>query len=284
MSNSQQIQVLWSEISILKNKEDDYISLTDIARYKNPTQTGLVISHWLSTKYTVEFMWVREKLHNPDFNITEFSNIKNQSGTNWFVLSVSQRKEKTNALWIFAKTGRYGSGTFAHKDIAFEFWSWISPEFKMYLIKEFQRLKQQEMKSLDWDVKRFLTKVNYRIHTDAIKENLIPQELSQEQIHFIYADEADVLNKSLFWLTAKEWREQNSSKKCAVKQVPLGWNIRDHASIEQLIILANMESINAEFINMWYLQAQRLKSLNKTAITQMKSLLNIWISNRILAK
>lgn len=267
---SKAIQVLWSEINIFKTKEEDYISLTDIARYKNPTQTGLVISHRLSTRYTVEFMWIWEKLYNPSFNITEFSNIKNESGSNGFVLSVSQRKEKTHAIWIIAKAGRYGSGTFAHKDIAFEFWSRISAEFKMYLIKEFQRLKEQEFKAMDWNVKRFLTKMNYKIHTDAIKENLIPQELSNEQTNFIYADEADVLNIALFGQSAKQRKENNPDKK---------WNVRDEATIEQLIVLANIESMNAEYIKLQISQNKRLQLLNQTAITQMKSLLDMWIKH-----
>lgn len=276
MKKTTAINVQWVAIGIVETNKESYICLTDIARYKNPLHTGLVISHWLSSKYTVEFMGIWEKLHNPNFNITEFSNIKNNSGSNWFVLSVSQRKEKTNAIWIFSKAWRYWSWTYAHKDIAFEFWSWISPEFKMYLIKEFQRLKEQETKALDRDVKRFLTKMNYKIHTDAIKDNLIPKELSQDEINHIYADEADVINKALFGQTAKQRKDQNLNTK---------WNMRDYANIEQLIILANLESINAEFIKMWIDQPKRLQILNQTAISQMKSLIQnqnsiVWLEKK----
>ncbi len=212
-------------------------------------------------------MGLWEQMHNPIFNVTEFSNIKNEAGSNGFVLSSKQWIEKTNATGIISKTGRYGGGTFAHRDIAFEFASWISAGFKLYLIKEFQRLKSDENNrlKLDWDLQRTLAKVNYQIHTDAIKENLIPKELNKTQISFVYASEADLLNVALFGKTAKQWRDENPTTK---------GNIIDEASIEQLVVLSNMESINAIFINQGLLsQSQRLIELNKMAITQMKSLL-----------
>jgi len=193
MPKSKKIQIENIEISILKQKKDDFISLTDMARFKNAEATGLVISHWLSTRYTVEFMGLWERLNNSDFNVTEFSNIKNESGSNGFVLSSKQWIEKTNAIGIITKTGRYGGGTFAHKDIAFEFGSWISPQFKYYLIKEFQRLKEEEgkTKSLEWNLQRTLAKVNYKIHTNAVKEFLVPTKITKEQENYIYASEAD---------------------------------------------------------------------------------------------
>jgi len=193
MPKSKKIQIENIEISILKQKKDDFISLTDMARFKNAEATGLVISHWLSTRYTVEFMGLWERLNNSDFNVTEFSNIKNESGSNGFVLSSKQWIEKTNAIGIISKTGRYGGGTFAHKDIAFEFGSWISPQFKYYLIKEFQRLKEEEgkTKSLEWNLQRMLAKVNYKIHTNAVKEFLVPTKITKEQENYIYASEAD---------------------------------------------------------------------------------------------
>ncbi len=257
------IEVQGREISTMhsQNKED-YISLTDMAKHKNQESTGLVISHWMSTRYTVEFMGVWERLYNPDFNVTEFSNIRNESGSNGFVLSSKNWIEKTNAIGIIAKAGRYG-GTYAHKDIAFEFASWISVEFKLYLIKEFQRLKDEEQKQLGWDIKRNLAKINYRIHTDAIKENLIPLELTKAQINHVYASEADVLNMALFGMTAKQWRDKNPGQK---------GNVRDYADINQLVCLSNLENLNAHFINEGILQSQRLIKLNKIAIQQMKLL------------
>ncbi len=205
---SKKIEVKGNEITIVRSDNEDYISITDIAKHKNAESTGLVISHWMSTRYTIEFMGLWEKMHNPDFNVTEFRNIRNESGSNGFILSSKNWINKTNAIGIVAKAGRYG-GTFAHKDIAFEFASWISAEFKLFLIKEFQRLKEEEQKQLGWDIRRNLTKINYRIHTDAIKENLIPKSLSKKQISFIYANEADVLNVALFGKTAKQWRDEN---------------------------------------------------------------------------
>jgi len=250
----------------LSEKENDFISLTDMAKFKGP-DTGLIISHWLTTKYTVQFMGLWEQMHNKNFNVTEFSNIKNEIGTNGFVVSSSMWIKKTNAIGIRSSVGRYGGGTFAHKDIAFEFATWISPEFKLYLIKEFQRLKTEENErlTLGWDAKRMLTRINYKIHTDAIKENIIlPQKLSNKETNITYANEADVLNMALFGKTAKEWKEQNKNK---------SGNMRDYANVTQLICLANLESLNAEFIKMGMTQKERLLKLNITAISQMKSLL-----------
>ena len=251
-------------VNFFSQKEEDYISLTDIAKYKNKEVTGLVISHWLSTRYTVEFMGLWEQLHNPNFNVTEFRNIKNNSGSNGYVLSGKQWIEKTNAIGIISKPGRYG-GTFAHKDIAFEFASWISAEFKLYLIKEFQRLKleENEKNELGWDTKRFLVKANYKVHTDAVKENLIPKNISKKQSGIIYANEADVLNVALFGMTAKQWREQNPKLK---------GNMRDYANVTQLVCLAGLESLNAEFIRQDIPQSKRLIKLNQIAIIQMQSL------------
>jgi len=254
--------VLDKEITLYTRGKEDYICITDIAKVKNAQTTGLIISHWLSTRFTVEFMGVWEKIHNPDFNVTEFSNIKNESGSNGFVLTVKQWVEKTRAIGIISKPGRYG-GTYAHKDIAFEFASWVSVEFKLYLIKEFQRLKDEELKQLGWDIKRNLAKINYRIHTDAIKNNLIPPELSPNQIDFVYASEADVLNVALFGKTAKQWRDENPGQKD---------NIRDYANISQLVCLSNLENLNALFINEGLTQKERLKRLNTIAIRQMKLL------------
>lgn len=253
------------EIVLFNDNKVDYISLTDMARFKNAEATGLVISHWLSTRYTIEFIGIWEQLYNPNFNVTEFSNIKNESGSNGFVLSGKQWIEKTNAIGIISKSGRYG-GTYAHKDIAFEFASWISAEFKLYLIKEFQRLKEDEneRKSLGWDLRRNLAKINYRIHTDAIKENLIPPKINKQQENIIYANEADVLNVALFGKTAKEWRDKNPGKE---------GNVRDYSSVEQLVCLSNMESMNALFIKQGMAQSKRLKLLNEIAIDQMSTLL-----------
>jgi len=266
MAKNKTIKVESIEIILYTQNNQDYISLTDMARFKNAETTGLVISHWLSTRYTVEFMGLWEKMNNPVFNVTEFSNIKNESGSNGFVLSAKQWIEKTNAIGIISKAGRYGGGTFAHKDIAFEFGSWISPQFKYYLIKEFQRLKEDENDrlKLEWNLQRTLSKVNYHIHTVAIKEKLIPPSLSKEKINFVYADEADMLNMALFGTTAKAWKEANPQAK---------GNIRDEATIEQLVVLSNLESINAVLIHQGLPQNERLQQLNKIAISQMKSLL-----------
>ena len=217
------------------------------------------ISDWLRNRNTVEFLGIWEQIHNPNFNYGEFAIIRSNAGLNSYKISVKEWTEKTNAIGIFAKAGRYG-GTYAYKDIAFEFGMWISPEFKIYLIKEFERLKEKEQEQLGWNAKRELAKVNYRIHTDAIKENLIPKELTKQQISIIYASEADVLNVALFGMTAKEWREQNLEKK---------GNIRDYASVNELICLSNMESLNAVLIEEGMPQKERLVKLNKIAIHQM---------------
>jgi len=220
------------------------------------------IADWLRNRNTVEFLGIWEKIHNPDFNYGEFAIIRSQAGLNSYKLSVKEWVGKTNAIGLVAKAGRYG-GTYAYKDIAFEFGMWISAEFKIYLIKEFQRLKEAELQQLGWDIRRNLTKINYRIHTDAIKTNLIPLKLSQQQINFIYASEADLLNMALFGKTAKQWRDENPDKK---------GNIRDEANVSQLVCLANLETLNAHFIYQGLFQSERLEVLNKTAIQQMKIL------------
>ena len=254
---SKKINVVESEITITSINNKDYISLTDMV--KN-TENGLsLIEKWLRNKNTIEFLGIWENIYNPNFNSTEFEGIKNNAGLNRFILSVKQWVNKTNSKGIVAKAGRYG-GTFAHKDIAFEFASWISPRFKLYLVKEFQRLKEQEQKQLGWNIKRNLTKINYLIHTDAIKENLIPEELTSKQKNIIYATEADVLNMALFCKTAKQWRKENPDKK---------GNIRDYANISQLICLSNLENLNAHFINEKINQTERLEKLNLIAIYQM---------------
>jgi len=254
------INVEGSEISITAIDDKDYISLTDMVRN---IENGLaLIEKWLRNKNTIEFLGIWEEMYNPDFNSLEFEGIKNEAGLNRFVLSVKQWVEKTNSIGIVAKAGRYG-GTYAHKDIAFEFASWVSPYFKLYLIKEFERLKEEEQKKLGWDIKRNLAKINYRIHTDAIKNNLIPEKLPKEKINFIYANEADILNMALFGMTAKEWRDENPNLK---------GNIRDYADISQLVCLSNLENLNAVFINEGMKQSDRLEKLNSIAIEQMKIL------------
>lgn len=263
MGKNSEITVLKDSIRVKKIEKEDYISLTDIAKHKNAEATGLVISHWMSTRYTIEFMGLWEKMHNPDFNVTEFSNIRNESGSNGFILSSKNWINSTNAIGIVAKAGRYG-GTYAHNDIAFEFASWISAEFKLYLIKEFQRLKESELKQLGWDIRRNLTKINYRIHTDAIKENLIPPELSKQQVSLVYASEADILNMALFGKTANQWRDKHPDDK---------GNIRDFANVSQLVCLANLENLNAHLIQQGLPQAERLTLLNNTAIHQMRLLI-----------
>jgi len=254
------INVLGTNVSYYQHNEDDYISLTDMV--KNIENGLSLIEKWLRNKNTIEFLGIWEQIYNPDFNSPEFEGIKNQAGSNRFVLSVKQWVEKTKSKGIIAKAGRYG-GTYAYKDIAFEFASWVSPKFKLYLIKEFQRLKDEERKQLGWDIRRNLARINYRIHTDAIKENLIPKELAKIQIEIIYATEADVLNMALFGMTAKQWRDNNHDKK---------GNIRDYADVSQLVCLANLESFNALFISEGLPQDERLLRLNKIAIQQMKLL------------
>lgn len=254
------IKVETTEITIISHNDKDYISLTDMVR---PIENGLaLIEKWLRNKNTIEFLGIWEKMYNPLFNSPEFEGIKMEAGLNRFIMSVKQWIEKTHAIGIIAKAGRYG-GTYAHKDLAFEFASWVSPQFKLYLIREFQRLKDDEQKQLAWSAKRELTKINYRIHTDAIKANLIPSEITNQQAAIKYADEADVLNIAMFGMTAKQWREANPDKK---------GNIRDYASINELICLSNMENINAVFINDGIPQSERLIKLNRIAIQQMRIL------------
>ncbi len=253
-------------VSILKVGSEDYISLTDIARYKDLEEPKDIVKNWMRSKSTIGFLGIWEKINNPNFKGVEFDSFKSKAGDNAFVLSPQRWIDATNAIGMISKSGRYGGGTFAHKDIAFEFASWISPEFKLYLIKEFQRLKEEENERLamGWDVKRMLTKINYRIHTDAIQEYLIPLQLTPEQINITYASEADVLNKALFGRTAKEWRDVNPKKE---------GNIRDYADVAQLVCLANLESLNAILIRQKLPQMDRLKRLNEIAIIQMQSLL-----------
>lgn len=253
------MDVKGTEITVITRNEDDFISLTDMLKAKDG---DFFISDWLRNRNTVEFLGIWEQVHNPDFNYGEFALIKSQAGLNSYKISVKEWVEKTGAIGLMAKAGRYG-GTYAHKDIAFEFGMWISPEFKIYLIKEFQRLKDEEYKQLGWDIRRNLTKINYRIHTDAIKTNLIPPELTKEQIHLVYATEADILNMALFGMTAKQWRDSNPDLK---------GNIRDYANVSQLVCLANLETLNAHFINEGFEQSLRLLKLNQTAIAQMKLL------------
>ena len=251
-----------TEITVVKIKDEDYLCLTDMLKAKDG---DFFITDWLRNRNTLEYIGIWEKVYNPSFNYGEFAIIKSQAGLNSFKISVKEFVEKTNATSIQAKAGRYG-GTYAHKDIAFEFAMWISPEFKIYIVKEFQRLKAEEQKLLGWSAKRELAKINYRIHTDAIKQNLIPPELSPAQKSFVYADEADMLNVAMFGMTAKQWREANQDLK---------GNIRDYATINQLICLSNMENLNAVFINDEMPQRERLEKLNKIAIQQMKVLENI---------
>ncbi|MBU3161051.1 KilA-N domain-containing protein [Clostridium frigoris] len=255
-----------AEISVVSSgSEDDYISLTDIAKYKSDEPND-VIRNWLRTRDTIEFLGLWEKMNNPNFKPVEFEGFRNEAGKNSFVLSPQKWITATGAIGIVSKSGRYG-GTFAHKDIAFEFASWVSPEFKLYIIKDYQRLKGDENSklSLEWNVNRVLSKLNYRIHTDSIKENLISNDLTNKEIAFTYANEADVLNVALFGKTAREWRNENPDAK---------GNIRDYATIEQLIVLVNLENLNANFIEKGMEQRQRLMDLNKIARTQLKSLLN----------
>ena len=259
-----------TEVNILKVNGEDYICLTDMLRAKDG---DFFITDWLRNRNTLEFIGIWEKVYNPDFNYGEFAIIKNQSGLNSFKISVKEFVARTNAISVQAKAGRYG-GTYAHKDIAFEFAMWISPEFKIYIVKEFQRLKEEEQKQLGWSAKRELSRINYRIHTDAIKHNLIPAEITKVQASIIYANEADVLNVAMFGMTAKQWRDANPDLK---------GNIRDYASINELICLSNMENLNAVFIEQGMPQPERLIKLNQIAIHQM-SVLESGDNNRELLK
>ena len=256
-------------VSVLKVNEEDYISLTDMLKAKDG---DFFFSNWLRNRNTVEFLGIWEQLNNPNFNCAEFDIIKSQAGLNNYRLSAKEWMEKTKAIGIISKAGRYG-GTYAHKDIAFEFAMWISPEFKVYLIREFQRLKEEEQKQIGWSAKRELSKINYRIHTDAIKKFLIPEEVTASQASIIYAEEADVLNVAMFGMTAKQWHEKNPDLK---------GNIRDYASINELICLSNMENLNAVFIDQGISQPERLIKLNKIAIHQMSVLENN--NSRIILK
>ena len=262
MAKNKIIKVEGKEITVILVKEQEYISLTDMLKAKDG---DFFISDWLRNRNTIEYLGIWETVYNPIFNYGEFAIIKSQAGLNSYKISVKEWVEKTNAIGLKATAGRYG-GTYAHPDIAFEFGMWISPQFKIYLVKEFQRLKNEENDrlKLEWNLQRTLAKVNYQIHTDAIKENLIPQEITKQQASFVYANEADLLNVALFGITAKEWRENNPDKT---------GNIRDYATLEQLVVLSNMESVNALLIRQGVPQSERLLQLNKVAITQMKSLL-----------
>jgi len=264
MAHKRKIKVVQTEITIILKDNIDYISLTDMTM--NFNEGSGLIGKWITNKNTLEYIGTWEKINNQDFNYTEFGVIEKEAGVNRFIMSVGQWIDRTNAMGMIVKQGRYG-GTFAHKDIAFHFAMWLSPEFQIYLINEFQRLKADENDrlKLEWNLQRTLSKINYRIHTDAIKENLIPKQLSKAQIQFVYADEADMLNMALFGITAKQWRDSNPDK--------VG-NIRDYATIEQLVVLSNLESINAVLIHQGLNQAQRLTQLNQTAIQQMNSLVN----------
>ena len=258
------IEVQGTAITVLTQAIDDYISLTDIAKHKEPNRSDHVIQNWMRNRNTIEFLGVWERLNNVDFKPLEFEGFKNRAGLNSFVLTPRQWIDVTNAIGLVSKSGRYG-GTYAHKDIAFEFASWISVEFKLYLIKEFQRLKEDENRrlSLAWNLNRTLSKLNYRIHTDAIKAHLIPAAVTPAQAAITYANEADMLNVALFGQTAKQWRDANPK---------LEGNMREYATIEQLLVLANIEGMNAELIHMGLTQGERLKRLNEIAIRQMQVL------------
>ncbi len=266
MRKKEKINVQGVEITIISSNNDDYISLTDIANAKeSEARAADIIKNWIRTRTTLEFLGTWEQLYNPDFKVVEFDHFRMQAGLPSFVLSPGQWAEKTNAIGIYVKQGKYG-GTYAHKDIAFEFGSAISPIFRLFLIKEFQRLKDEEQnnKSLEWNLQRTLSKINYRIHTDAIKEVIIPSFVTKEQITYTYANEADLLNVALFGKTAVQWRNENPN---------LVGNIRDYATLEELVVLSNMESINALLIRQELSQSERLLQLNNVAITQMQSLL-----------
>lgn len=265
------IKVNNTEISIVSANEADYISLTDIAKHKTDDASA-VIANWMRNRNTIEFLGIWEQLYNPNFKPLEFEGFRKEAGLNAFTMSPLKWTNATNAIGFIVKSGRYG-GTYAHKDIAFKFASWISVEFELYIVKEFQRLKEEEQKQLGWSAKRELTKLNYHIHTDAIKQNLIPRELTSVQTAIVYANEADVLNMALFGITAKQWREANPNLK---------GNMRDYATINELICLANMENLNAVFIQEKMPQKNRLIKLNQIAIQQMKVLIEV--ENRKLLK
>ena len=266
MAKKETINVKGVEITFFSRQknEENYICLTDIARYRSIVEPFSIINNWMRSRSTIEFIGLWEILNNPDFKPLEFERFRTEAGSNYFVLSPQRWIDTTNAIGIVSKSGRYG-GTYAHEDIAFEFASWISSEFKLYLVTEFKRLKQDEHRrlSLEWNLQRTLSKINYRIHTDAIKEHIIPNIVTKEQIACTYAEEADLLNVALFGMTAKQWRDANPDLK---------GNIRDYATLEQLVVLSNMESINALLIQQQLAQGERLVQLNQVAITQMRSL------------
>ncbi len=259
------IEVRGTMVNIVSQNDTDYICLTDIARFRNPDATDDLIRNWLRNRNTIEFLGIWEQIHNPGFKPVEFDGFKMRAGLNSFTLTPKQWNERTSAIGLISKAGRYG-GTYAHKDIAFEFASWISVEFKLYLIKEFQRLKDEENDrlKLDWNLQRTLAKINYRIHTDAIKDSLIPSSITKAQATVVYASEADLLNVALFGKTAKQWRDTHPDA---------DGKIRDHAPLEQLVVLTNLESLNSVLIRQGLPQPDRLATLNDIAITQMKTLL-----------
>ena len=261
MKKNRKINVQGSEISVFQDDDIDFISLTDMT--SNFDEGSALIGKWITNKNTLEYLGIWGKINNKDFNYPEFGVIEQSAGTNRFIMSAGQWIKRTNAVGLIVKAGRYG-GTYAHKDIAFHFAMWLSPELQIYVVKEFQRLKEAEANDLEWSVKRQLTKINYRIHTDAIKENLIPENLTAKQISQVYAYEADVLNMALFGKTAKQWRDLNPDKK---------GNMRDYANVAQLVCLANLENLNAVFIQDNMPQSERLLKLNQIAISQMKILL-----------
>ncbi|MGD9641388.1 MAG: KilA-N domain-containing protein [Elusimicrobiales bacterium] len=275
-NTSASVTVKGTTIGILNVQSESYISLTDIARHKDPARSDYIIHNWLRNRNTIEFLGVWENINNPGFKSIEFDGFRRRAGLNSFVLPPRQWIDATGAIGIVSKKGRYG-GTYAHKDIAFEFASWISVEFKLYLIKEFQRLKEAEAARLEtgWDVQRTLAKVNYRIHTDAIKEVLLPPRLAHAQIEAVYASEADLLNVAMFGRTAAQWRQKNPA---------LQGNMRDYATVEQLVVLSNLESVNSVLIRQGLVQSQRLRQLNSTAIAQMHSLLGLPAVRRLGTK
>ena len=263
--NIRKMIVKGKDVSMFTKEHIEYISLTDMAKSKDANRSDYIIQNWIRNRNSIEFIGLWEILHNSNFNSIEFDGFRNNAGLNSFSLTPQRWIEKTNAIGIISKSGRYG-GTFAHQDIAFEFAAWISAEFKLYLLKEFQRLKEEEgkTKSLEWNLQRTLAKVNYKIHTNAVKEHLIPAKITKEQENYIYASEADLLNVALFGITAKEWRNQNNG---------MEGNVRDYSTLEQLVVLSNLESINSILIEQALPQNVRLKKLNEIAISQMKSLI-----------
>jgi hypothetical protein len=259
------INVQGVPVSVVRHNEDDYVSLTDMAAYKDRLEPRIVVSNWMSTYFTIDFLAVWEQVNNPDFNRMGYQSVRNEPGR--LIVSPKKWVDSTNAIGIYSKSGRYGGGIFAHRDIAFEFGTWLSAEFKYYLILEFNRLKSEEQQrlSLEWNLQRTLAKINYRIHTDAIKEQIVPPQVTKAQASIIYASEADLLNVALFGKTTAEWRSEHPDAK---------GNIRDDATLEQLVVLSNLESINALLIRQGLSQGERLIQLNQTAITQLTSLLN----------